>query len=516
MQSLSYSIRLILIVLALVLVSGGPTKASAQQTNVPSFPSALLPGDHWSFRAVRRLEALGLTDPGHSWGDMTMTRREAGSILDRAVALAERERPELLPVVRGYRDRFAEEFPGTMAALRGETSSGARFLDGSSTLGYDDHRGGILVGSGYRNATTWSGPRPIGHESGAAGDISLGAALFPYLAADVTAIAGPDDVEVATGYIMGGWRSAIIWFGRHIPAFGQSEHGGIVLSGTNSFDGGGLFLDDPIELPGPLRWLGPVRFSTFLSRMDENRYELPWIWGARGSFQPHPRLTLGANRAVIFGGKGNGAVNVRNITYIVIGKHAGNGSEFDNQVVSFDLRYRPPLESLPLAVYVEWGLEDSAGAWKDVPGVVAGVEVPALPGLPAVGLGVERASFAPSCCGNPIWYRHWSFTDGWADDGVLLGHPLGGHGREWLAYANADLFDSRLRLLTRVFTRDRGEENVYAPTREGESVGGMVRLEFRPMRHAEVVFQGATERGSEGSEGRWRETRAYTGVRILF
>ena len=165
MQSLSYSIRLILIVLALVLVSGGPTKASAQQTNVPSFPSALLPGDHWSFRAVRRLEALGLTDPGHSWGDMTMTRREAGSILDRAVALAERERPELLPVVRGYRDRFAEEFPGTMAALRGETSSGARFLDGSSTLGYDDHRGDP-GGVGVSERNDRSGPRPIGHESG--------------------------------------------------------------------------------------------------------------------------------------------------------------------------------------------------------------------------------------------------------------------------------------------------------------------------------------------------------------
>ena len=288
-----------------------------------------------------------------------------------------------------------------------------------------------------------------------------------------------------------------------------------MLSGTNSFDGGGLFLDDPIELPGPLRWLGPVRFSTFLSRMDENRYELPWIWGARGSFQPHPRLTLGANRAVIFGGKGNGAVNVRNITYIVIGKHAGNGSEFDNQVVSFDLRYRPPLESLPLAVYVEWGLGTAPARGRILPGVVAGVEVPALPGLPpsaSASNGVLRAVVLR----QPIWYRHWSFTDGWADDGVLLGHPLGGHGREWLAYANADLFDSRLRLLTRVFSRDRGDENVYSPTREGESVGGMVRLEFRPMGHAELVVQGTTERGSEGGEGRWRETRAYTGVRILF
>lgn len=516
MPSYSNPIRLALIVFTLILASGGPTQGLAQESNVPEFTSALLPVDHWSVRAVRRLEALGLTDPGHSWGDMTMTRREAGLILDRAVRLAERERPALLPVVRGYRDRFAEEFPRTMAAVRGEAPSGPQLLDGSSMVRYGDHRGGILVGSGYRNATTWSGPRPLDDESGALGDVSLGAAFFPYLSADVTASAGSDGVEVATGYLMGGWRSAIFWFGRHIPAFGQSEHGGIVLSGANSFDGGGFFLDDPIELPGPLARLGPVRFSTFLSRMDQNRYELPWIWGARGSFQPHPRLTLGANRTVMLGGQGNGAVNLRNITYVIIGKHAGNGSEFDNQVVSFDLRYRPPLGSFPLAVYVEWGLEDSAGAWKDVPGVVAGVEVPAIPGLPAVGFGVERTSFAPSCCGNPIWYRHWSFTDGWADDGVLLGHPLGGHGREWLAYASADLLDSRLRLLTRVFSRDRGDENVYSPTREGESVGGMVRLEFRPMRHAELVVQGTTERGSEGGEGRWRETRAYTGVRILF
>jgi hypothetical protein len=197
---------------------------------------------------------------------------------------------------------------------------------------------------------------------------------------------------------------------------------------------------------------------------------------------------------------------------MLIGKHAGAGSELDNQVVAFDLHYRPPLGALPLAVYAEWGMEDSAGAWYNVPGMVLGVEVPALPGVPALAVGLERTSFGSSCCGNPIWSRHWIFRQGWTDDGRLLGHPLGGHGSEWLSYARADLFEARLHLDLRLFARDRGEESLLAPERMGRSRGGRLGVEGRLASGLGVFFLGGLEEGDAG----WRESMVRVGGQIVF
>jgi hypothetical protein len=245
---------------------------------------------------------------------------------------------------------------------------------------------------------------------------------------------------------------------------------------------------------------------------NSDRVEKPMFVGMRGSIQPHSRLGVGATRAVMFGGVGNTDVGARDLVYMLIGKHAGKGSELDNQVVSFDLNYRPPVGALPLAFYLEWGMEDSAGAWWNVPGLVLGLEVPALPGVPELGVGVERSSFASSCCGNPIWYRHWAFRHGWTDDGRLLGHPLGGHGTEWLTYARADLFGARVHLDLGLFTRDRGVENLLAPERMGRSRGGRLGVDGLIGDGWGVFLQGALEDGRGG----WREAAMRVGGQLVF
>jgi hypothetical protein len=143
---------------------------------------------------------------------------------------------------------------------------------------------------------------------------------------------------------------------------------------------------------------------------------------------------------------------------------------------------------------------------------VLGVEIPALPGLPELGLGLERTTFAASCCGNPIWYRHWSFRHGWTDDGRLLGHPLGGHGSEWLTYARADLFEARVHLDLRLFARDREVENVLAPERIGRSRGGQLGVEGRLASGLGIFFQGLLEDGDTG----WRESAVRVGAQFIF
>ena len=116
------------------------------------------------------------------------------------------------------------------------------------------------------------------------------------------------------------------------------------------------------------------------------------------------------------------------------------------------------------------------------------------------------------CCGNPTWYRHWLFTDGWTVTGTPLGHPLGGHGSEWLGFASADLLDARLRLTLRAFHRDRGGENLFAPDRAGISNGAAGGAELRATSAVDVLLRAAVEKGSSG----WRQSRASAAVRVRF
>lgn len=490
--------------------------ADSVSTAYPSdapYASAFIPADHWAERAVRRLEVLGLAGPGFGWDRGTLTRGSAARILRDAERAAEQRAPEWLPLVRGYIARFGEEFPAAMHAATGGEAPGPRMAGARIALGLERRTGAVLAGAGYFNDHDWSGPRTRPDRSGLAAEANWSGELFPYFALVATPSLRYGEWALDAGYAMAAWRDVAAWVGRRAHGYGPGVGGGIVLNGAVQFDGGGFFLIDPVTLPGPLGVLGPIRFDSFVSRLDRSgAIQNPWVWAARTSIAPHPRLGLGLNRAAVFGGAGNQTPTLRNLMYVIIGKHAGKGSEFDNHVVALDVRYRPPLAGLPLALYLEWGFEDSAGAWRDVPGWLFGVELAAIPGLPEVGFGLERASFAPSCCGNPIWYRHWHFLDGWTESGAPLGHPLGGHGTEWLGYGYADLFDARLRLAGRAFLRDREAENLFAPDREGRSAGGLIQAGFRAIPRVDVLLGAGVESGDDG----WMESHLGVGVRATF
>jgi hypothetical protein len=153
-----------------------------------------------------------------------------------------------------------------------------------------------------------------------------------------------------------------------------------------------------------------------------------------------------------------------------------------------------------VTAYLEWGAEDAAGGWFDVPGRVGGLFVPSLPFARAVSIGFEYAHFGTSCCGNPEWYRHWSFVGSWASDDVTLGHPLGGDGRQAMLYGSADVYGGRVWFETTAFRRDRRSENLFVPGRVGTSNGGGMEAKIRVRPRWEVGLAAAGERGEGWSE----------------
>lgn len=480
----------------------------------PLFASPFLPPGHWAYGAVRRLEALGLAPEGFGGGTRPRTEREVAQLFELAQLQAELEAPELAPLVGGYRLRFLDEFPRTSwFVTRGEAAEGWEVLGGRAVAGYRRHRGRVETGVGYDSEVDWTGTRPRPDLRESMSSITANAVFAPYLALSVTPANHGGRWKLDAAHLVATRGPLGLWLGRRSLGFHPGIGGGIVLTESRTFDGGGIFLDSPVHLPWILRHLGPFRMDLLLTRIENgDRIKRPWFGALYATIQPHPRLELGIARGDIFGGEGNTPITLRSMTKMILGFHAGEDGEFNNDVFSVHLRVRPALGTLPLVAYLEWGMDDSAGAWRHVPARVMGVEVAALPGLPAVALGAERTTFAPACCGNTIWYRNWSLRGGWAASGQPLGHPLAGQGEEWLVYTRADLFHGGLNLDLRLFTRERGTENLFAPERTGRSRGGRVLLEGRLGSTASIFFRGALEEGAAG----WREDAFGVGLQLVF
>lgn len=479
--------------------------------------SLSLPADHWAPAALERLDGIAEVGPWGSWGFRTPSRSQVLAAFEVVEARADSE--SVRDLARAYGERFREEFSSVTSD---SSESTARWVGGHVDARAGRRSGALRTGSGYLDHPTFRDPEPAGEPVHVFGEVGGALEVGRVAFAGRIGTDANTTPRVTELYGAASLRSLELWVGRRAPAFGAGMSGTIVLDGLVPLDGGGAGLAAPVRLPWILEHLGPIRFETHLARLAASgEIGSPWFWAARGSLAPHPRVGLGLNRAAIFGGDGSPPVNLRNVGLMILGTRPDEDFSdelsrtfFSNQVLSVDLRLRANVAAAPISLYLEWGMEDGSGAWKNVPGIVGGVHVPFLPRLPELSLGVERTHFARSCCGNPAWYRHAHFSGGWADDGVPLGHSLGGHGGEWLLHGRADLGSAALRSSWRLFHRERGAENLYAPDREGTSLGVALQLEGRLRPGLDLVVDGSYERG--GGADRWEDTRAFLGIRTYF
>jgi hypothetical protein len=383
--------------------------------------------------------------------------------------------------------------------------------------GLRGHAGVITPGAGIFEGRT--DPLPLPDQGEGYVQAHLAASPVSWLTASIEADLGTDGAEIPHWEIVARLGRAALSAGDQPVGYGYGRGGGIVLSGV-SLPTVQLQTAEPFHAPGWLELLGSVSLHTFLTRISDPRHPSnPWFWGMRGSIQPHPRFTASVNRAAFFGGKDTDVpFTPRNLAGVFIGVLNG---DFENQLVSADFRYRVPTERvLPLTLYLEWGAEDAAGGWWDVPGIVAGAFVPALPGVPALAAGVEHASFATFCCGNPPWYFHAGFPGGWVANDTPLGHPLGGEGSETMLYLSGTAADARLRTDARAFRRTRSDAgyhtpqragNLFVPQRAGTSWGAELRGALRLFTRSDVHAGYFIDSGAG-----WMEQRFSVGTAVFF
>ncbi len=493
---------------ALLVVLACAVPARAQGKKNPGATPFLESGS-WQEALERRLDALGLLgrdlDPSGGAG----TRGQLALALlaaDSSTSAA----PPVLAVVRRYRERFCAEFAASCRAARGMPRR-AWAADGAVlSAGYADRGGTVLTAVGWPpepevppNLTPPQARAPLRSPLGFA-DVS---ALGPGFAVRVSARATSEGAGLVEGYVGASRGVARVWAGRRQLRFGYGQ-GSLIIGGRVPLDGAGLEAG-AFRLPWVFRHLGAVHAETGLFQLHEVApYPHPWLWTLRASVSPHPRFQVAVERAAMVATEGSDlSTRFTQLLQVLIGKHSVVNRQ-DNQIASFDFRYRPPLGPLPVSLYLEWGLEDTAGSWRKVPGVIAGAYLGTVPGVPALAVGVERASFAPRCCGNPWWYRHRGFEGGWTDDRKPLGHPLGGEGWEWRAWTDAIPAPWLVGTLSAIL-RDRGIENLYAPSRTGRSAGAMLDLRFTRAPGPELGLRGRYENGDGWAEHDFAITLGY-------
>ena len=486
---------------ALLLV---PAMLSAQDGGGAS---SQLPVNHWAVEAARRAEALGLL-PHYLPGQRSVRQAVVANALREAARRALEEAPALVDLTAAWERRFAREFP------RATVDSGDSAEVPFPRLEY----AAVGAESGWRAGAVAAGrgvlppvpPDPLADqpEIAAAGvwSASLGRHVNLLAAPEIGAPGGLRGVWDATL----GWRHIAVSVGRQPARYGAGERG-VVLGSPEPWHRIQAETVEPLDLAGPLRLLGPVAFHSSLGRVWTGRHAgHPWLWTASARARPHPRLTAAVNRAAMFGGDSVAVpVSVENVLRMLGGWQTGG---FENQIVSLELNFRFPTEPwIPLSGYIEWGFDDAAGAIGDVPGIVAGLSSAAIPGVPAAAAGIEVASFSHSCCNNPPWYRHAAHSGGWAYDRHPLGHPLGGDGTELLSWLRVDPTVLPLRWEGSIWLRRRGSENLYAPQRVGESIGGSAQLTWRLPGRTDARVSIMNETGGE-----WRETQLRAALTKFF
>jgi hypothetical protein len=500
--------------LLLCLLLAGP--AEAQRAAAPVF---LGPG-HWTWDALRRLGAAGLAPAASDPTEAPVTVAGASVAFEHAAAAAAAAgRRDLAQLAADYGALLRAEYGGLLPESAAPRALGRASLRG----GWTAATGEALGGDGYFPDEDWEGARPIPDASGPAMAVRLDGHLLRWLSWSADAGWLGAEWTVAAAGLAAAVGPFDGWLGRRHLHYGAGRGGGTVLgSGTGVvpdlahrtvayFDGVGLHVREPFLFPAPVRFLGPTRIELVAGRLDRvGRRDGPFVVFGRLTGSPFSRrFMLGINRGAIFAGDGI-PITLRRLAGLLVGEHGGEGGEFENQIFSVVARYRPPLGPVPLEVYLEWGMDDTSGAVRDTPGIVAGVDLAAVPGLSAMAVGLEHTTFPRACCGKPIWYRHIFYRGSWTDGGRLFAHPVAGHGREWLAHTRFDLPAPGLLVRAEAFDRRRGEENLFAPERAGTSRGGSIGVSHVWSEAVRLSLDAHVERGSGWHVQRWAALLSYT------
>ena len=228
--------------------------------------------------------------------------------------------------------------------------------------------------------------------------------------------------------------------GRQSLWWGQGHHGSLILTNNaKPLDMLRITNPTPVLLPWVFKYLGPFRFDVFWSKLEEDRVvPEPYFAGLRLNVKPLPWLEIGASRTVIFGGEGRPDVKLDDFLTILAGKNLAGADDTSDSVAALDGRVKIPV-LWNLEFYAEFGGEDEANGFISNFAKLAGIYLPQIEKSGRFDLRIEYADLSHVDENSPMWYRHGIYRSGYTYENKILGHHVGGGGKDLYTEVNGYL-----------------------------------------------------------------------------
>lgn len=199
---------------------------------------------------------------------------------------------------------------------------------------------------------------------------------------------------------------------------------------------------EPFRLPWVFDYLGPIKATTFVGRLESDRADYPnaYVGGYRLSLAPSRFLEIGHGRAYQFGGDGKG-YGIKDFPGTIFqtttseGVDDPNGPRNINNLLSLDITVRIPnvdryiFVARDMSIYGEMGWDDTRKGFiypKD-PGGLVGTYLTGFLGDPKLDFRLEYAN------SSPIMFTHGNYTSGFTYKDDVLSHFIGTEGDEFYA-----------------------------------------------------------------------------------
>jgi hypothetical protein len=297
----------------------------------------------------------------------------------------------------------------------------------------------IYVRAEYQHAPSAPAPSDVVRETIAGVDMVPEPPDVP-----VKAINRPELLDAYITLDVKNWQIAV---GRQSFSWGPGPGGSLIWSNNAApVDMIRLVNPEPLELPGFLRFLGPVRMDQFIGRLGGHDFiPRPFIYGNKISFKPWSCLEIGLGRTVTIGGVGGNPLTPANFLYSFFGyAPAALGSTPGDGHSGMDWTFYVPKVRNYIVFYGEVYSDDKLIAWEKPAKnpYRPGIYLTRFPGISKLDFHMEAVStespdVGPSQANGHLNYWNSLYRDGYTNDGNLIGNTVGREGRAiqlWSSY----------------------------------------------------------------------------------
>ncbi|MDA8087234.1 MAG: capsule assembly Wzi family protein, partial [Nitrospiraceae bacterium] len=217
--------------------------------------------------------------------------------------------------------------------------------------------------------------------------------------------------------------------GKDSQWWGPGYNGAVLLSNNaEPFTMIKLTNDRPAILPWVFKYLGLVKFTAFVTKLDgSNITPHPYLWGLRFDLKPVPYLEIGLERLAMLGGEGRpDSLHTWLDSFTGAGENSSGLSNPGEQEAGGDVKVTLPFSVQPVQMYIEADGSDQCGIYPCKWATVSGVYLPRILNFSRVDFRAEYAdNHVPGEYPN-LWYARdvYNFTYP-ADKDLIFGEHMG-------------------------------------------------------------------------------------------